>query len=1047
MTYDATPPGLTIENAPAGVNSTAGFSVTFTFSEPVTDFTSDDIAVTNATVSGFSGTGGSYTATITPTGAGTVTIDVAAAAAQDAAGNDSTAAAQVSVAYDATPPTVELRDAPAQANGDGFTVTLAFSEAVTGLTADDIAVTNAAVSNLVAVDATTWTATVTPDGSGDVTIDLAAGAVRDLADNPNGAATQVVVTYDGTVPTVAIQGAPAIVNTAAPIAVTFAFSEDVTGFDGADVTLANATLSNFAAVDAANYTADVTPTGGGDVTIDVAASAASDAAGSGNTAATQVSVTYDATAPTLAIGGVPSIVNSTAPFTATFTFSEPVTGFTSDDITVANATVSGFTGSGSSYSATITPTGAGNATIDVAGGAARDAAGNDSTAATQAGVTYDATAPTVEIRDAPASANDTAFSVTFVFSEEVTGFTIEDITVGNATVSDFVTVDGTTYTATITPDGDGDVSVSVAAGVAQDLAGNDNDAASQVAVTYDTTAPGVAIQGAPVIVNSTDAFSVTIVFSEAVTGFDAADITVTNAAVSDLASADGVTWTADITPDGAGGITIDVAAGVARDAAGNDNTAAEQVSVQYDDVAPTVTLDGPTGVVTEPFTVTFTFSEPVTGFAAADIAVQNGSAGTVSGSGSAYSVEITPVLGATVTITVPAGSASDAAGNGNLVSAPFTVQAGSPASEFARFAPEIRRVITDEAERALRGTLAVNRRMVREARGRFTDEAARQAACADPRGIERIMLGADGVDDCPADTVSRGNVPFDVDGTATVDGLSLRSNGSFFGQTTRLDGGTRRLVFGDFDVQHDGDTGSTTLSLTGRMAWERMVSDRTLLGAFVGAEVAYSSLDGAFEGSHRRLGVTLGGYAVHALRDNLLADGFLTFGAGHNALDMANAVLGLESGYGSRMLTFGGALSGVIDRGRYQVLPELAVSYGHSRIGEVGFTGRAYGLVDDTLRLDIGSVSMADVTFRPEVRLALDGLAVGESLHLVSLAPRVVCRWIRAGTTTGACGGGAELGIAGRSANGLTTYDARIVADRVGGRTSTSVQLGVQHRF
>lgn len=302
-------------------------------------------------------------------------------------------------------------------------------------------------------------------------------------------------------------------------------------------------------------------------------------------------------------------------------------------------------------------------------------------------------------------------------------------------------------------------------------------------------------------------------------------------------------------------------------------------------------------------------------------------------------------------------------------------------------------------------------------------------------------------DDCANGVVSRDNVPFDIDGGLIMDGATLSSSGTFSGQASSLDGSARRLVFGDFDIQHDGETGSATATLTGRVAWERMISERTMVGYFVGGELSESNIADVFEGHNRRLGLTLGGYAVHEVRQNVFADGFLSFGAGRNNLDMANDVLDLESDYTTRTMTFGAALSGLFDRGQYQFLPELAFSYGRTWIGDVGFTGRAYGLVDHTLSLDAGNVTLADVTFRPEFRLSLDGLPVVDSLSVLSFAPRLVCQEVRTDTVAQACGGGAEIGISGNSEDGLTTYDARIIGDRIGNRTGTSFQLGLERRF
>ena len=107
----------------------------------------------------------------------------------------------------------------------------------------------------------------------------------------------------------------------------------------------------------------------------------------------------DNTAPTVAITGVPGM--STAPFTATFTFSEDVTGFTvdddftEDDIEVGNGAASAFTETtaGTAFTALITPAAAGTVTVDVAADAATDEAGNGNTAAVQATSIYTVTDP------------------------------------------------------------------------------------------------------------------------------------------------------------------------------------------------------------------------------------------------------------------------------------------------------------------------------------------------------------------------------------------------------------------------------------------------------------------------------------------------------------------------------------------------------------------------------------------------------------------------------------------------------------------------------
>ncbi len=99
---------------------------------------------------------------------------------------------------------------------------------------------------------------------------------------------------------------------------------------------------------------------------------------------TATAAAADTVAPTAALALDDGVETpAVAPFSITVTFSESVTGFALDDLAVAHGAASELAGSGSSYTATITPEEgyAGNLTVDVAAGAAEDAAGNASTAA------------------------------------------------------------------------------------------------------------------------------------------------------------------------------------------------------------------------------------------------------------------------------------------------------------------------------------------------------------------------------------------------------------------------------------------------------------------------------------------------------------------------------------------------------------------------------------------------------------------------------------------------------------------------------------------
>jgi hypothetical protein len=218
--------------------------------------------------------------------------------------------------------------------------------------------------------------------------------------------------------------------------------------------------------------------------VGVAGGIAQDAAGNNNSAATQLSRTYDSTQPTVVLSS--SIVSNqtrTSPIPVTVTFSEAVTGFTVNSVSVANGSKGSFTGSGSTYNFNIMPTADGVVTVNIAGNAAFDAAGNGNSAALQLTRTYDTAAPTLTISPPSLSVANKGVSVTYTVT--YTGADNVSLAPGNVALnstgtgiaSGTVTVSGTGITVrTITISNitgiDGILSISIAAGTASDLAGN-----------------------------------------------------------------------------------------------------------------------------------------------------------------------------------------------------------------------------------------------------------------------------------------------------------------------------------------------------------------------------------------------------------------------------------------------------------------------------------------------------------------------------------------------------------------------------------------------
>ena len=486
-------------------------------------------------------------------------------------------------------------------------------------------------------------------------------------------------------------------------------------FQVGDVSVSGGSISGFSATSSTVYTATFTASAYGATTIDVGAGTFKDAAGNDNTAATQFTWTAleDTTGPNMTItaknsGGTTVTSGSSTDdttLTLTFTVSENTNDFAEGDLSVSGGSISGFSGSGTVYTATFTPSAFGATTIDVGAGTFKDAAGNDNTAATQFTWTAveDTTGPTMTITaknsgkhyvttvTSGSSTDDATLTLTFTASENTDDFAEGDVTVSGGSISGF-SGSGTVYTATFTPSAFGATTIDVGADLFKDAAGNDNTAATQFTWTAleDTTGPTMTItaknSGGTTVPSgsSTDDATLTLTFtaSENTAVFAESDVSVSGGNISGFSGSDTV-YTATFTPSAFGATTIDVGAGTFKDAAGNDNTAATQFiwTALGDATGPSMTITAknsggttvPNGSSSEDetLTLTFTASEDTTDFTAGGIVYSNGSISGFSGSGKVYTATFTPSGKVTSTIDVAVDTFTDSASNGNTAATQF----------------------------------------------------------------------------------------------------------------------------------------------------------------------------------------------------------------------------------------------------------------------------------------------------------------------------------------------------------------------------------------
>ena len=318
--------------------------------------------------------------------------------------------------------------------------------------------------------------------------------VTDIAGNVGAASSALSFTLDTTAPVVT-----ALTQVGKTLTITAEAGSTLTILDGTtDVT------AKFTVTEASGVFTAVAKAGefAGTETLSLTAKA-TDAAGNVSAVfATPVTGAIDTKAPTATIVLADPALTVGETSLVTITFSEAVTGFTNDDVTVASGTLTAFTSadSGITWTATFTPTASTTANTNVISLLASytDIAGNAGTVASSDNytvntVTAPAEAPTVLITDDTDGTATGPVTYTFTFSEGVTGFEVDDVVVtGGTAAASFATgVSGAAvYTLVVTPTaGASSMTVNVAAGAATGTVNAAGSAAALEATqVVDTTA-------------------------------------------------------------------------------------------------------------------------------------------------------------------------------------------------------------------------------------------------------------------------------------------------------------------------------------------------------------------------------------------------------------------------------------------------------------------------------------------------------------------------------------------------------------------------------
>lgn len=681
------------------------------FNEPVSGLQLSNISMTNGTFSEMitNDGGQSYSVYFTvPTKAeiATNSLSIDLALISDDAGNfGSGVAVSENFVIDTKFPTVSVEMADDVLSiGESTTVTYTFSEPVNISSLDLINFTtpNLTASNL---NFTNGSSVLTFDVSPISEMQDYTNAItsyiefRDLIGNtsimdpehsPSDLTSENYV-VDVVRPTVAVVLDDLSLITGESAEVTFTFTEAVSDFDNTDITIENGTLSDVETADEGlTFTATFTPTVGIEVEtnmISVNNAGYVDAVGNaGEGSSESPNFEINTVVPTLAISidDTNLILDETA--TITFTFSEAVTGFDNDDITVPNGTLSAVSSAddGVTFTAIYTPTPLIEElenVISVDNAGFEDLSGNAGVGISETeNFVIDGVIPTVivSMSDDGLIAGETSL-VTFTFSEQVVGFDNDDVTAPMGTLTDVVSEDeGLTYTATFTPNADvepaGDFFITTENVGVADLRGNaGSETSSGPSYDIETLRPTLIITLDDDLLAVGETMGVTFTFSESVYGFDNEDITFTDGVLTDVSTENDVVFTAVFTPTNdleADEIVITTRDGAVKDDSGNliiDTVSSPDFEIDTKNPTLTISLDDLKLLEAEDATITFEFSEEVMDFTEEDVIVENGQVGMLATlDNMSFTAVFTPdveVADVDNVISVDGNSYTDLAGN------------------------------------------------------------------------------------------------------------------------------------------------------------------------------------------------------------------------------------------------------------------------------------------------------------------------------------------------------------------------------------------------
>ena len=282
-----------------------------------------------------------------------------------------------------------------------------------------------------------------------------------------------------------------------------------------------------------------------------------------------ITLNPDETSPIIA--EVTPVTTPTKETTPSYTFSSDEAGTISYGGSCESSTTDAVAGSNTIAFSSLTEGTYSDCTITVT-----DTASNASNVLSVTSFFIDTTIPTVGIvfTDTSLIVGETSL-VTFTFNEAITGFTNDDLTIANGSLTTVVSEDNVIWTATFTPTDDLEEATNVVVidktGIADTASNTGVGTTDSNNYAIDTKEPIVTVTMDDYAFKVGETATVTFTFSESPTGFTAADLTIGSGLIGTINSTTSTAQTVEYTPtDDLEETTNVISVGIAwSDSAGN----------------------------------------------------------------------------------------------------------------------------------------------------------------------------------------------------------------------------------------------------------------------------------------------------------------------------------------------------------------------------------------------------------------------------------------------------------------------------------------------